>query len=948
MRNLKRVLSLALAALMLMGMMVVGAGAASKDFTDADEITNVEAVDVMVALGVLEGGDKGDFQPNSILTREQAAKIICYLLLGSDSAEKLTTNYSIFSDVPANRWSAPYISYCVNLGILAGDGNGHFYPEGKLTGVAFAKMLMVALGYNAERENFIGNNWEINVSARAIETGIAPKGLVLSEELSRQDAAQMSFNTLKATMVEYQNDTTIIVGGTTVSTASKATPVAQGNYTNTMGTENLQFAEKNFPDLKKIADTDAFERPATTWRNGNTVIGTYADAADVSYTSSVKIGTIYNDLGLTKGISKKDVSLYVDGASASWSNDIVKGETTKVGGNGALTEVYYDADNGEATVIVTNTYVAKIAAARSATSTKDAYVVLNVSDAFTGPGGNYETEQFAKGDIVYYTYSYKNGEKGIQSMELAEKATGKMTTYTTSGNVTVDGTKYEANTTSADKIANFVTTVDKGSEVSVYLDGNGYVLYVDADVEVNYAVVLNYTSKAGDWNDTAKAQLLFTDGTTKSVEVALGVDPTDSSKKLPVVDADSDGIMDDTVTGNKLNKYDIVSYTVDSDDVYTINLVADSQTAKAGGSFVMENGSNTFSIVDDNKANVAGGRATHYADGKTIFLVADTSAKKTTYSVYEGIANMPTIKHDGGTAGKATVFMNSTSNNNPATVVFVEKNARMSMASDNKDVIFVKGSNVGTSYTTDLGAFYEYDAYINGEATTIKVDTNNQMTKATLLYGPVYNNKGVLTGFEDKVNEDTATGNDGTLYFATTTDSVVNDVVKLGGIPYAYEKNCNVYFISVDGELTKSDITAITEDDNDQVFFKLSDKGRLTDVYVKVVDATEGVTPDGNYNMSGLVLRKTGSGSNFAVDFTSTDALTADMNVTITITKKNNNEGDALVGNKTLSAQPSAKQRLNTGIAIPAAGNYVAVVTVTNANGQVLCTGTTATTYVAQ
>ena len=83
MRNLKRTLSLALAAVMLMGMMVVGAGAASSDFTDADEIKNVEAVDVMVALGILEGGDKGDFQPNSILTREQAAKIICYMVTWS-------------------------------------------------------------------------------------------------------------------------------------------------------------------------------------------------------------------------------------------------------------------------------------------------------------------------------------------------------------------------------------------------------------------------------------------------------------------------------------------------------------------------------------------------------------------------------------------------------------------------------------------------------------------------------------------------------------------------------------------------------------------------------------------------------------------------------------------------------------------------------------------------
>ena len=226
MRNLKRVLSLALAAFMLMGMMIVGAGAASKDFTDGDEITNVEAVDVMVALGVLEGGDAGDFQPNSILTREQAAKIICYMLLGKDAAEKLTTNYPIFSDVPANRWSAPFISYCVNLGILAGDGAGHFYPEGKLTGVAFAKMLMVCLGYSAERENYVGNDWEINTSAAAIAAGVAPKGLVLSEELSRQDAAQMAFNTLTATMVEYLNDNTIIIGGETiVSTVGKASAV---------------------------------------------------------------------------------------------------------------------------------------------------------------------------------------------------------------------------------------------------------------------------------------------------------------------------------------------------------------------------------------------------------------------------------------------------------------------------------------------------------------------------------------------------------------------------------------------------------------------------------------------------------------------------------------------------------------------------------------------------
>ncbi|OUO37654.1 S-layer homology domain-containing protein, partial [Flavonifractor sp. An306] len=71
MRNLKRTLSLVLAALMLMSMMVVGAGAAVKDFTDSDEIQHKEAVEVMVALNVVSGKDDGSyFAPTDTFTRE--------------------------------------------------------------------------------------------------------------------------------------------------------------------------------------------------------------------------------------------------------------------------------------------------------------------------------------------------------------------------------------------------------------------------------------------------------------------------------------------------------------------------------------------------------------------------------------------------------------------------------------------------------------------------------------------------------------------------------------------------------------------------------------------------------------------------------------------------------------------------------------------------------------
>ena len=585
-----------------------------------------------------------------------------------------------------------------------------------------------------------------------------------------------------------------------------------------------------------------------------------------------------------------------------------------------------------------NTYVGKVAAARSATSTRDAYVTLDVSDSFTGPGGTFDTDEFDKDDIVYYTYSYKTGERCIESMGLAEQVTGTMSTYTTTGSVTVAGTKYNANAKSATNIYNLATTVDRSKDVTVYLDPYGYALYVDADTSVEYAVVLNYTANAGDFNDTDKAKLLLSDGTVVTVEVDV------PSAQVPST-TPSDEF--NAYTANKLSKYDIVSYSIDSDDVYDLNLVADAQNGNDGGAFELKSGSNTFSIVAGNVANVNGSKVTHYADGKTIFLVADTSGDKDTYSVYEGIANVPTITKEGTSNSAVTVFMDSTDSNDPATVVFIQKDANMSMSSDNKDVIYVKGSSAGTSYTADLGYYYEYDAFINGEATTVKVSNNStmRMTSDALIYGPVYNDKGVMTGFEDRVDSTTTT--DGSLRYATTTDSVTNDVIKLGGIPYAYTSDVNVYFVNVDGDLEASTITAIAKDDNDKVFYKVNDDGRLTDVYIKVVDETETVTPGTSYAMSNQVVRKASDNTNFAVTFTTETALTATDKVTITITRKDASMGDAFVGSATVNAQAATTQNLNTGIALPGAGNYVAVITVTSSDGTVRATGTTVSTYVA-
>ena len=101
--------------------------------------------------------------------------------------------------------------------------------------------------------------------------------------------------------------------------------------------------------------------------------------------------------------------------------------------------------------------------------------------------------------------------------------------------------------------------------------------------------------------------------------------------------------------------------------------------------------------------------------------------------------------------------------------------------------------------------------------------------------------------------------------------------------------------------------------------------------------------------MTSKTLRAATDKTNFAVTFDTVDALTANDQIQVTITKKNASEGDALVGTSAMiNAKEAKTQNVNTQIAIPGAGNYVAEITVYSASGEVLATGTTATTYIAK
>ena len=193
---MKKFLSLVLALVMTMSLVTVSAGA--KDFADDSKITYKEAVDVMSAAKVIDGYTDGSFNPTATLTRGAAAKIICNLILGPTTAGALVADAAPYKDVPTNHTFAGYIAYCQKTGIISG--------------YAFMKMLLGALGYDADVEGYTGPNWSINVAKRTLSDGVGLNNDLVGnfngvKAVNREEACLYAFNTLQATMVEYDAKT---------------------------------------------------------------------------------------------------------------------------------------------------------------------------------------------------------------------------------------------------------------------------------------------------------------------------------------------------------------------------------------------------------------------------------------------------------------------------------------------------------------------------------------------------------------------------------------------------------------------------------------------------------------------------------------------------------------------------------------------------------------------
>ena len=749
---MKKFLSLVLALVMTMSLVTVSAGA--KDFTDSTKIQYTEAVDVMSAAKVIDGYADGSFNPSATLTRGAAAKIICNMILGPTTAGALVADAAPYKDVPANHTFAGYIAYCQKEGIISGYADGTFKPANTLTGYAFMKMLLGALGLDAEIEGYTGPNWSISVAKRALsDTVDLANGLKGDfngvKAVTREEACLYAFNMIKAGKFSYDTSSTIVVGNVTVKTNTKAEQNTKEAYYETVFTK-LKALENNV--------TDHFGRPATTWKYDGKEIGTYAKTADATYTAKVKEKDLWSDLDMVKvnGKTTQDFAYYVDGAKSTITVD--KDSSHKLGGNGVVLEAFYDTDKDgkvtTSTIVVINTYFGEVDDVDK-NDDKERIVTVN--------GIDYVTNEFAEDDKVIYTKGLDGKDEVIMSMAKAEKKTGEYTKLS-GDDVTISGTKYTMN-------AEGKNTASVKDDVDFYLDANGYIIYMETSDEEanvdNLAYVVNAANSRGYY-----AELRLADG----------------SKKL--VDTDKDYA---ALIGH------IVSFKETKGEYKLTDKSEGKEWAKK--SVLFKKGKPTVTVDSDD----------FKTDAKTVFVYAtkDTNGDYS-YKSYTGYKNAPSIGTNGVAA--ATTAVAAYKKDGVAVMVYVDM-PKTSVGTSSADMTFVaydKGADL-----TDDGdnKYYELNAVVDGKITTVKVDgtvygkiaTEAGKDELVAAYnGLTYNSDDIATDMTKATNTDKGD---------YEVKALKNDMIQINGKAYAFTDDAQVFF--VDGcDFTAGKTSSIRDDNN--------------------------------------------------------------------------------------------------------------------------------------
>ena len=141
--------------------------------------------------------------PGKVNSAHDAPQTLVWIAL---DGEKPAASETSFADVGADRWFAPAVAYVSGAGLMKGNANGSFNPDGKITGAEFAQILFNKDGEPkaAEGAAFQGveSQWYapaiLWAAGAEIITDSGDAAVVPTENLTRQQIALMLYNYLGA------------------------------------------------------------------------------------------------------------------------------------------------------------------------------------------------------------------------------------------------------------------------------------------------------------------------------------------------------------------------------------------------------------------------------------------------------------------------------------------------------------------------------------------------------------------------------------------------------------------------------------------------------------------------------------------------------------------------------------------------------------------------------
>ena len=394
------------------------------------------------------------------------------------------------------------------------------------------------------------------------------------------------------------------------------------------------------------------------------------------------------------------------------------------------------------------------------------------------------------------------------------------------------------------------------------------MIYVERVDEIGDYALLVEAQGSGRFQDK-KAVLVFADGTSKLVDTKK--DYTDA-ENLDMVDADGNDVTG-AMKGNNINRYPvIVTYKVDSDNVYTLRAVSSKQnddsyniTAK-----VTDAASATDFKLTSDKAGIKVSGNTVTANSASQFVVReashDTILAGDDWDAYTGIKNAPDITAAANGTG-ADKTLNTVSayyyckDGKMVTIMFIVPEADVDVnGSINKQIFFA--DDASNLIHDKAGDYFEYTAIVNGEIKTVKVDENVKADKAAKnLSGELFKSYTVDNGFITKLtsydnSEVYGTGSKGeekgVINAAVGIDKTSKEyTVKIDGETITVDENAKIFYVNTDDEISESSYNGIAQDDTARVY------AYVEDYMVKTLIIYEQESNDGPKNMT-VTLDKTG------------------------------------------------------------------------------------------